>query len=154
VLAAAETNLSTELKSSNNNLASISIDGLAISSFNKNTLTYKLETVENSKTSINITAVPEDAKSTITGVGIKTLTAGNNSFNIVVTAENGMQKTYTINVERQAASNEEQIINEPEKKTPEELPSSGISEVIFGGIVIMIIVAVIGFINLKKLSGV
>ena len=84
-------------KSSNNNLASLSVEGFNLN-FNSSTTTYDIGTTEN--TSINISATPEDNKSTISGTGTKNLDYGTNTFNIVVTAENGTKKTYTIKVTR------------------------------------------------------
>lgn len=85
-------------KSGNNNLSSLSIDGLTISpGFNPSTTSYTAST-ENS--SININATKEDSNANISGTGIKNLNYGNNTFNIEVTAENGSKKTYTITVNR------------------------------------------------------
>lgn len=92
----------TPEKSSNNNLASITIDGTPITNFNKDTLEYTLEDVENEKTSIEIKANAEDTKATVSGTGTKDLEVGTNTFEIKVTAEDGTTKTYKINVKREA----------------------------------------------------
>ncbi len=84
--------------SKNNNLSSLSITGNNITpSFNKDTLEYNLE-VENDIRKITINATKEDNKSSITGTGEKDLTEGLNKFAIVVTAQNGSKKTYTVNI--------------------------------------------------------
>jgi len=85
-------------RSSDNNLSSLSAKPLDLK-FNKNTTNYSF-TVENDVTSINIKATPSDSKATISGTGSKNLTNYVNTFNIIVTAENGTQKTYTIKVIR------------------------------------------------------
>jgi len=85
-------------KSGNNNLSSLSIDGVSLSpSFNASTTSY---TASTEKSSININATKEDSNASISGTGIKNLNYGNNTFNIIVTAENGTKKTYTITVNR------------------------------------------------------
>lgn len=67
--------------------------------FNKTTTYYKV-VVENNITSINIAASPEYSKSTVSGTGTKSLSVYSNLFNIVVTAENGDKRTYTVEVQR------------------------------------------------------
>jgi len=99
-------------QSGNNNLQGIFVDGNAVSGFSKNTLVYTLPSVENSKSSITINAIAEDSKATVTGTGAKNLSVGNNSFNILVTAENGSQKSYVVNIERNAASGNNNNANE------------------------------------------
>ena len=86
--------------SSNNNLKSLEVKDHQISpEFNKNELNYTLE-VENDVKKITIEGSKEDNKSSITGLGEKEVHEGANSFDIVVTAENGTTKTYhlTVNV--------------------------------------------------------
>lgn len=83
-------------KSDNNNLSSLSVDGTSISNFNKTKTSYDLG--ETTSDSINIAAICEDSKSSVVGVGRKTINYGKNNFNIVVTAENGSKKTYTITI--------------------------------------------------------
>lgn len=82
------------------NLKNLSVSGYTLSpEFDKNTTTYSLE-VENDVESITISATKSDSSATITGTGEKTLTEGINKFNIIVTAEKGNKKTYTIEVTR------------------------------------------------------
>ena len=103
-----------QVLSNNANLTDLKVDGTTVAGFNKDTLTYTLSAVENDKTSINITATAEESHATITGTGSKNLVVGNNSFEVVVTAEDGTtKKTYTINVEReaQALSNNANLSN-------------------------------------------
>ena len=87
-------------KSSVNTLSSLSVSGQAISpKFDKNTLNYSV-TVPNNVTNVTINATATDAKATVSGKGSKNLSEGSNKFSIVVTAENGSKKTYTINITR------------------------------------------------------
>ena len=82
--------------SKNNNLKSLSVDGLKLEpSFDKNTTSYKVEADSNT-TSVNIKASVEDSKSKVSGTGKKEVLEGENKFNIIVTAQNGSSKTYTI----------------------------------------------------------
>lgn len=82
--------------SKNNNLKSLSVEGLKLSpSFSKNTTTYKVSAGANT-TKIKIKASVADSKSKLSGTGTKNVSEGENKFNIVVTAQNGSKKTYTI----------------------------------------------------------
>lgn len=81
--------------SKNNYLKSLSVEGYDLN-FNKDTLEYNLE-LENDVTSINIAATVEDNKSSISGIGIREVSEGNNKIEIIVTAQNGNTKTYVIN---------------------------------------------------------
>lgn len=85
-------------KNSNNNLSSLSIDGYDID-FASNKTSYQL-TVEYEVNQINIKASTEDSTARVSGTGTKDLNLYTNTFNIVVTAENGSRKTYTIEVIR------------------------------------------------------
>ena len=92
------------IKDSNNYLSSLSITGYTISpAFNKNTTSYSL-TVPNDVSSVTVNATKESAKATLTGTGNKSLSVGANNISVVVTAENGDKRTYTITVTRQSAS--------------------------------------------------
>ncbi len=85
-------------KSSNNTLKSLSIEGQKISpDFDKDKTDYSL-TVPNDTKKIKINAEVSDTKANVTGTGEKEVKEGDNKFEIVVTAENGDKKTYTINV--------------------------------------------------------
>lgn len=84
--------------SKNNYLSKLGVDGYSITpNFNKETLEYNL-TVENNIRSINVTGTKEDSRSTVSGLGKHDLEEGTNKINIVVTAENGSSRTYTLNV--------------------------------------------------------
>lgn len=84
--------------SSNNNLSSLSISNGSIN-FNKNTTNYSV-TVDSGVTSVNVSAQAEDGGARISGLGNRGLNYGNNSIVVTVTAANGAQKNYTINVNR------------------------------------------------------
>ena len=89
-------------KSSNNNLSDIKVDNVSVSDFNKNKLIYNL-TVPGATDSVSVSAVVEDTgKATITtDLSNKfNLNFGSNQIDIIVTAENGDLKTYTLFIER------------------------------------------------------
>lgn len=90
-------------KSSNNYLSSLSSEITAIS-FDKNTINYEV-TVSNLIRSLNLTATVEDSKSTFVINGDSEFKVGVNTVTVVVTAENGSTKTYTIVVTREPSSN-------------------------------------------------
>ncbi len=82
--------------SKNNNLKSLEVDGFKLDTeFNKNTLTYNVEVPEETKV-VKINATAEDSKSTISGLGEKEVTLGLNTLKVLVTAQNGSEKEYTL----------------------------------------------------------
>ena len=82
--------------SKDNNLKSLSINGLKLEpSFNKGTTDYKV-TAESNTTEIKINAALSDSKASLSGTGIFKVTEGENKFTITVEAENGSVKKYNI----------------------------------------------------------
>lgn len=91
-------------KSSNNRLRGLSIDGYSLTpTFSSDTTDYSL-IVENEVTSIDISASAADTNASVSGRGSHSLSVGDNTINIVVTAEDGTTRTYTINVVRKQAA--------------------------------------------------
>lgn len=85
--------------SKNNNLASLAVEGFTLTpEFNANTLEYSVTVPEDTK-NVNITGTVQDKKASINGVGVHDVNQGNNKFLVTVKAENGSEKTYTINVD-------------------------------------------------------
>ncbi len=85
--------------SKNNNLASLGVEGFTLTpEFNANTLEYSVIVPEDTK-EVNLTGTVQDKKASITGVGVQQVNQGNNKFLVTVKAENGSEKTYTINVD-------------------------------------------------------
>ncbi len=85
--------------SKDNNLKALGVEGFELTpEFSKDVLEYSVVVPEDTK-EINIVATPNDSRSSITGTGVKEVIQGSNSFDIVVRAENGSEKTYKINVE-------------------------------------------------------
>ena len=85
-------------KSGNNDLSSLKIDESAVSGFSSSKTNYDLGTTTNSE--LQISASTQDTKAKISGIGKKKLDYGKNTFKIVVTAENGKTKTYSIVINR------------------------------------------------------
>lgn len=91
--------------STNNNLSSLSVGGLTLSpDFSAGTTAYSVGTVEFSTNKLNINAVAEDSKAKVSVTG-NNLAVGNNTVKVVVKAENGATKTYTIKVTRKQDPN-------------------------------------------------
>lgn len=87
--------------SPNNWLSSLKIDGYDLSFDAAKTKGYSL-TVASSVSSVNISATTVNSKAKISGTGTKSLNYGNNAVEVVVTAENGNKRTYTVNITRKA----------------------------------------------------
>ena len=108
--------------SSNNYLSSLSITGANIN-FNKSTSTY---TVKINAASATINAKAEDGSASVSGTGTVSLKVGKNSFNIIVTAQSGAKRTYTIVVNRPkqntGATQQPQQPQQPTNPTPEPEP--------------------------------
>lgn len=85
-------------KSTNNNLSALSVDGVSVSGFSASKTTYNLGNTD--KTSISVAATKQDASASVSGVGTINLAYGLNTIRVVVKAENGASKTYTINITR------------------------------------------------------
>lgn len=88
-----------ESYSKDNNLKSLSVEGFDISpSFSKDVLNYSAVVPEDT-TVVKVIAVANDSKSSIKGAGEVEVDLGINTIDIIVTAENGSEKTYTISLE-------------------------------------------------------
>ena len=82
--------------SKDNYLKFLDVVGYDISpKFDKDTLEYKLE-LDSDVTKINIKATPSDENANVKGAGEVTVSEGINTISIVVTAENGNERTYKI----------------------------------------------------------
>ena len=109
--------------SKNNNLKSLTVKGLKLSpKFNSSTTKYTVEASANT-TSVTIKASAEDSKSKVKGTGKKNVSEGENKLNVVVTAQNGTIKTYTIIV-NVTDPNPIEVIIDNEKYTVVKISSS------------------------------
>ena len=94
------TTTTPEKKSSNANLSNLGIRPNDFSGFTPGTTTYNV-TVPEDVESVEVYATAQDSGATVSGTGNKTLEYGENALSVVVTAEDGTTKTYTINVTRE-----------------------------------------------------
>ncbi|MBQ9071779.1 MAG: cadherin-like beta sandwich domain-containing protein [Bacilli bacterium] len=82
--------------SKNNYLKGLSIDGYTLTpEFNKETLEYTVE-LEPGTELVNIIASLEDTSASLKGTGEVNVSEGINTLEVVVTAENGNERTYKI----------------------------------------------------------
>ena len=89
----------------NNWLKDLKVDSKTVSGFKGATTSYNLGTVENSKSSINISSTTVNSNASVSVSGNVNLSVGNNTINIVVTAQNGSKRTYTLTITRKASEN-------------------------------------------------
>lgn len=88
--------------SPNNKLSNLSAEGFSLTpSFGKDTLSYNL-IVDTSVASIQISASAADGNASVAGTGNIALTGNSNDIAVVVTAQNGSTRTYSIHVVRQS----------------------------------------------------
>lgn len=100
------TGSNTAALSADNSLKALTISPGTLSPAFKGSTTKYTATVDNSVTSIAVSATPVNEKATIESVtGNTNLAVGANVVKIVVKAENGTTATYKITVTRQAAGN-------------------------------------------------
>lgn len=91
--------------STNANLGSLAVTGLTLSpDFKAGTTTYNLGEVEYSVKALDIKCSTEDSNAKYT-IKNNSLVVGENTVSIVVTAENGTQKTYKLKVTRKQDPN-------------------------------------------------
>ena len=90
-----------EKKSSNANLSNLGIRPNDFSGFKSGNTSYSVS-VPNNVEKVEVYANKAEDVQTITGTGTKSLSEGSNLFEIEVTAEDGTQKVYKINVIRLA----------------------------------------------------
>ena len=122
----------TTTKSNVATLSNLGIKPNDFSGFRSNTYSYNAE-VPNETEKIEIYASKGQSGQKISGTGTKTLKEGVNTFNIVVTAEDGKtQKTYTINVTRKTKDDQSQETNEQTEENTEENTEEQPEEVVFG----------------------
>lgn len=91
----------TDSRDTDSSLSSLTIEGVDFK-FNSKEL-YYYAVVKNSVSSINIKATPTKTTSTVSGTGTKTLAVYDNTFDVVVTAQNGSKTTYSLKIMREDA---------------------------------------------------
>lgn len=96
----------TSSKSSNNNLSNLGIKPNDFTGFTPSKTSYDVE-VPADVTEVEVYATAQNSSAKITGTGKQELKDGENELSVVVTAEDGSQKTYTINVNKESKEVEE-----------------------------------------------
>lgn len=87
-------------KSSNNYLANLEVEGYTITpKFDKQTINYSIEE-DITESVITIKASPEDDRAEVTGTGKIELQSGENTLRINVKAENSIERTYFIKLNK------------------------------------------------------
>ena len=119
-------NTTSEEESSNANLSNLGIRPNDFSGFTPGTTTYNV-TVPEDVESVEVYATAQDSNASISGTGNKTLEYGENALNVVVTAEDGTIKTYTINVTREGEET-----NETDETEGETEIINGLSNITIG----------------------
>ena len=120
-------NDNTSKKSSNANLSNLGITPNDFSGFTPSKTSYSVS-VPNDVTTVSIYANKGQSDQTISGTGSKTLQEGTNTFEVVVTAEDGTKKTYTLNITRETATENEtenETANETANETTGEITQTG-----------------------------
>ena len=83
-------------RSKENNLSSLTVSqGSLDPQFSANKTKYNIDLPGTAK-EVTISAKAKDSKAKVSGTGKKSLKVGENTFNVVCTAENGSKKTYTL----------------------------------------------------------
>ena len=116
----------TEQESSNANLSNLGIRPNDFSGFKPGTTTYNV-TVPEDVESVEVYATAQDSAATVSGTGSQTLAYGENTLSVVVTAEDGTIKTYTINVTREGEET-----NETDETEGETEIINGLSNITIG----------------------
>lgn len=107
----------------NNWLKEIKVDSTAIKDFNGSKTSYDLGTVEYLKTNITIDATTVNENASVDGDGKINLGIGKNTIKLIVTAQNGSEKTYTLTITREKA-------NDTEEEKEEIIPEKTISDIL------------------------
>ena len=140
-------------KSSNNFLSTLEIEGYnLIPAFDKQTINYTIDAKDGER--INIKATAEDTRATISGIGNVKIEE-NKNIEINVKAENGLERTYFININKKDEKNNieenDSKINENEytaETTSKKIETVGENKktnniVILIGIVVVIVIILI-----------
>lgn len=105
------------LEQANTNLEALAIEDAFLNPAFDNTITQYTTEISNTITNLNMIAVPENEKATVTITGSTDLKEGNNKVTISVIAANGITKrNYVVNVYKRNIEEEKQYQKEQEKQ--------------------------------------
>lgn len=103
-------------KSSDASLSDLGIKPNDFKGFKSGTTSYKT-TVPEDVAEVEVYAKTTSSKATVTGTGKKKLENGANKVEVIVTAENGTKKTYTIEITREGKNEETATTAQTEETT-------------------------------------
>lgn len=103
-------------KSSDASLSDLGIKPNDFKGFKSGTTSYKT-TVPEDVAEVEVYAKTTSSKATVTGTGKKKLENGTNKVEVIVTAENGTKKTYTIEITREGKNEETATTAQTEETT-------------------------------------
>ena len=103
-------------KSSDATLSDLGIKPNDFKGFKSGTTSYKT-TVPEDVAEVEVYAKTTSSKATVTGTGKKKLENGTNKVEVIVTAENGTKKTYTIEITREEKNEETATTAQAEETT-------------------------------------
>lgn len=103
-------------KSSDATLSDLGIKPNDFKGFKSGTTSYKT-TVPEDVAEVEVYARTTSSKATVTGTGKKKLENGTNKVEVIVTAENGTKKTYTIEITREGKNEETATTAQTEETT-------------------------------------
>lgn len=113
--------------SGNSNLKSLYLSSGTLSpAFSASITSYNVS-VKNSVTECRISATAADSAAKVEVTGSATLKIGKNTRSVIVTAPNGTQKTYTINITRSETDDEVTSSEEPTDTNPLEVAVEGVN---------------------------
>lgn len=116
------------IASNDNYLSSLAINCANLNPiFDKDTLSYTATCETNS---VNITASVNDTASTLKGIGTKSLTYGNNYFNVTVTSESGLTKDYKIVIIK---PDDRPNVNKPTNENDKNNNDSSLKSILISG---------------------
>ena len=142
-------NENTDDESSNNNLENITLSEGVID-FQEDILVYDV-IVGNDVEEITIRAQLADSNASLSGAGVHALEVGNNEIVLVVTAEDGSEKEYILNIYREEVGvpendSDENTTNEVSDTTQDEDNTFSIIPIlIVAGLIVLIVVIVYVF---------
>ncbi|MCX4366158.1 MAG: cadherin-like beta sandwich domain-containing protein [Bacilli bacterium] len=139
IITTTTTPTSTEvLKSDNSYLSSLTIDNIKFD-FNKEIFEYKID-VLNDVREINIKGVSEDEQASIEGLGMHLLNEGTNIIEIIVEAQDGSQKIYSLYINKKEEETTKVATLTTEKKSKEEQDNKAINYIFIVGVAIVFLV--------------
>lgn len=103
----------------NNWLKDIKVDEKTISNFKDSTTTYDLGTVPYTATTIGVSTTTINPNASVDGDGKINLSVGKNTIKVLVTAQNGAKRTYTLTITREENPNKDEEIEKEEEKVEE-----------------------------------